>query len=628
MTFRPDINGLRAIAVLAVLLFHFNSAWLPGGFAGVDVFFVISGYLMTAIILNGIHNNKFSLLRFYLSRANRIIPPLAVLCIAVGLWGYFFLPVYDFRVVGRDIVGSLTFTSSIIFGLKQDYFEGSSNFLLHTWSLSTEWQFYIVYPVLLLLVHRYLGNKHLKTVLILGFVLSFVISIYGTANFPSAAYYVLPTRAWEMLAGGLAFIFPVALSKAKCKVLEIIGLLLIVVSYITISEETPWPGYMAFLPVFGAYLVILSNTESSIFTNNSLFQLIGKWSYSIYLWHWPIAVGLTYYYVDERLVYVGFLLSILLGYLSYRFIESIRISTYQVVYKLSAYTLGISLFAGLGGFIYATNGMAFKEPLSANSLIYGGMDNNYRQDEGLALLNTTSDYNYVLIGDSKAGHLVRGILKSGEPVKLSWYADCLSMPGAYSFSQSYGNEWRDKCKNNYLIAVNDDVDVILSQRWVRDIRNSPFYCHVQPCRLASDYKLELAKQLTQFVELLGKDRRLYIVGELARPQSDTVEKCNRTQSLLSINLNCPNRGKSIDVAVDINQFLKLKSLELNNVHFIDPSLQFCKSEYCVYAVKNKSIYQPDLGHLTGLGAELTWQSILDEIKVFESTSADNSSFQG
>ena len=618
MTFRPDINGLRAIAVLAVLLFHFNSAWLPGGFAGVDVFFVISGYLMTAIILNGIHNNKFSLLRFYLSRANRIIPPLAVLCIAVGLWGYFFLPVYDFRVVGRDIVGSLTFTSSIIFGLKQDYFEGSSNFLLHTWSLSTEWQFYIVYPVLLLLVHRYLGNKYLKTALILGFVLSFVISIYGTANFPSAAYYVLPTRAWEMLAGGLAFIFPVALSKAKCKVLEIIGLLLIVVSYITISEETPWPGYMAFLPVFGAYLVILSNTESSIFTNNSLFQLIGKWSYSIYLWHWPIAVGLTYYYVDERLVYAGFLLSILLGYLSYRFIESIRISTYQVVYKLSAYVVGISLFSALGGFIYATNGMAFKEPLSANSLIYGGMDNNYRQEEGLALLNTTSDYNYVLIGDSKAGHLVRGILSSGEPVKLSWYADCLSMPEAFTYSYSYGKDWLNKCKKNYGAAIDDRADVILSQRWLRTNSRNPFFCSKDTCNLTGDYRTDLSAQLDKLITDIGVQRRLYIIGELARPASGEVEKCQRTAALLRLNLKCPTSGQSVEVAKEINQFLEAKSNEYSNVYFIDPGIPFCKGRYCVYASENKSFYQPDLGHLTGVGSEKVWQYIISEIKRFGS----------
>ena len=618
MTFRPDINGLRAIAVLAVLLFHFNSEWLPGGFAGVDVFFVISGYLMTAIILNGIHNNKFNLFKFYLSRANRIIPPLAVLCLAVGLWGYFFLPVYDFRVVGRDIVGSLTFTSSIIFGLKQDYFEGSSNFLLHTWSLSTEWQFYIIYPVLLLLVHRYLGNKHLKTALLIGFVISFAISIYGTAKFPSAAYYVLPTRAWEMLAGGLAYIFPVTLSRLKCKVVELLGLLLIVVSYAIINEDTPWPGYTAFLPVLGAYLVILANSESSIFTNNKLFQLIGKWSYSIYLWHWPIAVGLTYYYVDERLVYAGFLISILLGYLSYQFIESIKISATKVPYKLAAYGLCISLFAGLGGFIYATNGMAFKEPLSANSLIYGGMDDEYRQDEGIKLLNTTSQYNYILIGDSKAGHLVRGILQSGEPVKLSWYADCLSMPEAFTYSYSYGNDWLNKCKTNYGVAINDRADVILSQRWLRTNSRNPFFCSKDTCNLTGDYRTDLSGQLDKFIKVLGAQRRLYIIGELATPAKGDVEKCLRTAALLRIPLQCPAAGQSVDSSKVINQFLEAKSNEYSNVYFIDPGKPFCRGGYCVYASENKSFYQPDLGHLTGVGSETVWQYIISEIKRFES----------
>lgn len=614
MTFRPDINGLRAIAVLGVLLFHFDHDWLPGGFAGVDVFFVISGYLMTAIILNGIHRNKFNLFRFYLSRANRIIPPLAVLCLAVGVWGYCFLPVYDFRVVGRDIVGSLTFTSSIIFGLKQDYFEGSSNFLLHTWSLSTEWQFYIIYPVLLLLAHRYIGNRHLKTALLIGFVISFAISIYGTAKFPSAAYYVLPTRAWEMLAGGLAYIFPVTLSRLKCKALELLGLLLIVVSYAAINEDTPWPGHMAFLPVLGAYLVILANSGSSIFTNNKLFQLIGKWSYSIYLWHWPIAVGLTYYYVDERMVYAGFLLSILLGYLSYQFIESIKISATKVTYKLVAYGLCISLFAGLGGFIYATNGMAFKEKLEANSLIPGGLDNDYQQKEGVALLNTTKDYSYVLIGDSKAGHLVRGILESGEPIKLSWYADCLSMPSAFSYSHSYGRDWRKKCEKNLLNAIYDSKDVIISQRWARNATVSPFYCSTVKCSLSETYEEELRNQLREFIYLLGSERKLFIIGELARPQNGIVEKCNRSQTLLKINLNCPARGKSVDVAKDINHLLAEISINYENVYFIDPRTPFCDKDTCIYAYNNRPLYQVDLGHLTGLGSEILWDYVLAEIK--------------
>jgi len=614
LTFRPDINGLRAIAVLGVLLFHFDPDWLPGGFAGVDVFFVISGYLMTAIILNGIHSNKFNLFRFYLSRANRIIPPLAVLCFAVGLWGYFFLPVYDFRVVGRDIVGSLTFTSSIIFGLKQDYFEGSSNFLLHTWSLSTEWQFYIIYPVLLLLVHRYIGNRHLKTALLIGFVVSFITSIYGTAKFPSAAYYVLPTRAWEMLAGGLAYIYPVTLSRFKCKALELLGLLLIVVSYAAINEDTPWPGHMAFLPVLGAYLVILANSDSSIFTNNKLFQQIGKWSYSIYLWHWPIAVGLTYYFVDERLVYVGFLTSILLGYLSYQFIESIKISATKVPYKLAAYGLCISLFAGLGGFVYTTNGMAFKEKLEANSLIPGGMDNNYQVNEGLLLLNTISEYDYVLIGDSKANHLVRGILRSGEAIKLSWYADCISMPTAYSFSHSYGNDWRENCEKNILNAIHDSSDVILSQRWVRNSNRSPFYCSEQHCNLSGIFEEDLNTQLAQFVNLISADRKLFIIGELARPQDDLVEKCNRTQYLLKIDLNCPSRSQSVDVAKKANKLLKEFSMNYENVFFIDPAIPFCERYKCVYSLDNLNLYQKDLGHLTGLGSELTWEYIISEIK--------------
>ena len=148
-SFRQDINGLRAIAVIAVVLFHFNASWMPGGFAGVDVFFVISGFLMTGIIFRGIEQENFSILKFYVARANRIIPALAVLCLVLLVFGWFYLTPLDYKALGKHAASSVAFLSNIIYWRESGYFDAASHekWLLHTWSLSVEWQFYILYPL-------------------------------------------------------------------------------------------------------------------------------------------------------------------------------------------------------------------------------------------------------------------------------------------------------------------------------------------------------------------------------------------------------------------------------------------------------------------------------------------------
>ena len=163
MQFREDINGLRAIAVIAVVLFHFNSSWMPGGFAGVDVFFVISGFLMTGIIFKGLEQQKFSILRFYVARANRIIPALAILCIILLILGWFYLTPQDYKALGKHAASSVTFVSNVTYWLESGYFDAlaSEKWLLHTWSLSVEWQFYLIYPLVLVFWSLINGPKAL-----------------------------------------------------------------------------------------------------------------------------------------------------------------------------------------------------------------------------------------------------------------------------------------------------------------------------------------------------------------------------------------------------------------------------------------------------------------------------------
>jgi peptidoglycan/LPS O-acetylase OafA/YrhL len=328
LQFRKDINGLRAIAVIAVVLFHFNASWLPGGFAGVDVFFVISGFLMTGIIFRGIEQENFSILKFYVSRANRIIPALAVLCLVLLVFGWFYLNPIDYKALGKHVVSSMSFLSNITYWKESGYFDAASHtkWLLHTWSLSAEWQFYIIYPLVLVAMRKFMSIKAMKVTVFLGTILGLIFCVIATYKWHNAAYYLLPTRAWEMMIGGVAYLYPIALKDERKKLLEFFGLALIITSYFLISKDNPWPGYLAIFPVLGTFLIIQAQRNDSIITSNLIFQKLGAWSYSIYLWHWPFVVAIYFYSLSEFFIYFGIVLSILLGFISNKYIEKTKFS--------------------------------------------------------------------------------------------------------------------------------------------------------------------------------------------------------------------------------------------------------------------------------------------------------------
>lgn len=365
MHFRKDINGLRAIAVIAVVIFHFFPELIPGGFAGVDVFFVISGYLMTGIIFRGIEQKNFSLSYFYIARANRIIPTLAVVCSVMLLFGWFYLNPIDYSTLARHSLASLAFVSNIVYCFGAGYFGEKAHtlWLLHTWSLSVEWQFYIFYPIVLVVFAKFLSFKNLKYLVVMATILSFLISAGFTPHYKDPAFFLLPTRAWEMLLGGLAFLYPMKLDQLKSKLVEITGLLLILATYFLADETLVWPGYLALAPVLGTFFIIQAQQNESFLTSNAMFQKLGSWSYSIYLWHWPLAVFIYYHTLPMTWSLLGMTASVVLGYLSYRFIEKIRfknnftdIKSYLTCYPI----LATMVLAAISAYIYLNNGIYFR----------------------------------------------------------------------------------------------------------------------------------------------------------------------------------------------------------------------------------------------------------------------------
>jgi peptidoglycan/LPS O-acetylase OafA/YrhL len=326
MEFRADINGLRAWAVALVVLYHFGVPGFSGGFVGVDVFFVISGYLMTAIIVGKQAAGQFSVTGFYLSRARRIVPALAVLCLTLLLFGWSWLGALDYRTLGQHALAAIAFISNFVFENEAGYFDAVSyeKWLLHTWSLSVEWQFYLLYPLLLVAVRRVRPGAVPAALWLLA-AASLLLSALLTPAAPAKAFFLLPARVWELLAGGLVYLYGDRVPRGPwpARVLETLGLGLILLAGTVLADQARWPGVMALVPVLGTVLVMLAARPDSPATANPVAQAVGRWSYSIYLWHWPLLVGAHYFGLGLDAVATAALVlaSVLLGGLSFRYVE-------------------------------------------------------------------------------------------------------------------------------------------------------------------------------------------------------------------------------------------------------------------------------------------------------------------
>jgi peptidoglycan/LPS O-acetylase OafA/YrhL len=324
--FRKDINGLRAIAVVAVILYHFGVTGWAGGFVGVDVFFVISGYLMTEIITSRINNKTFSIYGFYLARAQRIIPALAALCGTLLISGWFFLPSSELQELGSQVKSSLLFISNQKFMADAGYFDSSSQekWLLHSWSLSVEWQFYLIFPLYILAISKITKTqKHLVYFVALIVVTSYAAAHLAAKNHSAFNFFSFATRAWEMGIGGVVYLLPKKLNdRCHSTILGLAGFSAIIASIFLMSEGGDWPGPTTLLPVLGCAIVIYANANSRLLSN-SIAQWLGKISYSLYLWHWPIVVALVYLQLHDSLMGItaGICATLLLGALSHAAFE-------------------------------------------------------------------------------------------------------------------------------------------------------------------------------------------------------------------------------------------------------------------------------------------------------------------
>lgn len=362
MDYRREIDGLRALAVLPVILFHAGFETFSGGFVGVDVFFVISGYLITTIILAELKQGKFSIINFYERRARRILPALFLVMFVCMPFAWLWLMPSDMKDFSQSLIAVSLFSSNILFWRESGYFDAAAELkpLLHTWSLAVEEQYYVLFPLFLMMAWR-CGRRWMLLLLAVIFLAGLSLAQWASVAEPAAAFYLLPTRGWELLIGAFAAFY---LSKADRTVFKQatsevggwLGVFLILYAVFTYSKAVPFPGLFALVPTIGAALVILfASRETSVgrLVGNKALVGVGLLSYSAYLWHQPLFAfarhqGLTEH--DKFVFLTLSVLSIVLAYFSWRFVEAPFRSGKAVgrtmVWLLSS--VGLAFFASVG----------------------------------------------------------------------------------------------------------------------------------------------------------------------------------------------------------------------------------------------------------------------------------------
>ncbi len=431
INYRPELDGLRAIAVLAVLSYHakisiLGNALTPGGFLGVDIFFVLSGYLISSIIVKSTNSGDFSFFDFYIKRIKRIIPALSLVLLVSSFVAYKILLPDSFLSFGKSMFATLFFISNVFFYHEDSYVSEASDMkpLLHTWSLSVEWQFYLLFPVVLLFIIRILKSKSLYIIIAL-WLISFAISVFQAKHDADAAFFLLPSRSWELLSGTVVAL----INRRENNSIAMVGLVLIILSIFLMNDNMEHPSWLTLFPVIGTCAIILCSGEKSIIRkilSMKSIVFIGMVSYSLYLWHQPIFVFFRIVYGEVTNVIGLFLiiLAFIIATASYYLLEKpLRVSKYNWVKKsyIVFSLLSILLFCL---YINKKNGDLSRLPLKVQDIYYNYDELEFRRLKGNLGANlrsgvvsdscylrdpyqacTSGDASWVTIGDSYAGTL-------------------------------------------------------------------------------------------------------------------------------------------------------------------------------------------------------------------------------
>jgi len=644
--YRSDIDGLRAIAILSVLIFHLNPKYLSGGFVGVDIFFVISGFLITSLIKKEIEETaSFSFKNFYIRRVKRLLPALFFSLILTTIFAALILSPTHLSSFGLSQISSIFSVSNFYFWIESDYFDVESKLkpLLHTWSLSVEEQFYFIWPLTLILLLK-VGRK----IFIYSFLIFLVFfSLYLNLKFQdgnihiinkyftdwkeyfengkSTLFFMLPFRTYEFILGAsLVWILNYKINiKYFYDVLFIIGLILIGYSIFYLDENIIFPSYYGFIPTIGATIIIYTGnrTRLNFILSNKIMVGIGLISYSLYLFHWPIIVFWNYLNPTPSLIdntIISFI-SLLLAYLSYRFIEQPfrrnKFINYSFISKIFIFGLPIVLIF-ISWSMYIHNGWKWR----INSPVFenvGDSKDFHKKFYGVAGypsflgVNTFNSADIVLLGDSHGMHYAEGIYKLiAEPNKYNLYiaagTSCFALP---NFTRTtVGNDWDNLCKN----ALNKGLDfvkkgnhpiVVVSESWLFQFGVAGILDE-NGKRIDKKVTIEDIKEgILNLKKLIGNSQ-LVVIGNVPGAGYNLYDIFSRPKPIFFTKFNPENYYYSTPLKqnLDFNNELKNFSNDTKQFIFLDPHDILCKNNKCKNITNDKNLIYSDAYHLSKYGS--------------------------
>jgi peptidoglycan/LPS O-acetylase OafA/YrhL len=470
LKYRAEIDGLRALAVVPVILFHAGFELFSGGFVGVDVFFVISGYLITTILIEDIENKRFSIVNFYERRARRILPALTFILLVSTLISYFILYPSDFEEYSKSLLSVVLFVSNLFFWRESDYFATASELtpLLHTWSLAVEEQYYVLFPIFLILAWRFGKNRVFWMIVVMA-AISLLLSEWGWRNKAAANFYLAPTRAWELFSGSIAAFVVQKQSVQKNNLLALTGLTAIIFSIFFYDETTPFPSVYALVPVLGTVFLVLyadRTTFAAKLLSTKSFVGVGLISYSAYLWHQPLMalyrrkVGVELHPIESlSIIFLVFILSVL----TWKYVEK-PFRKRETVSKKVIFLSSITSLVFLGAIavaIITTNGASFRFQLPSppkewvdikchGAVRVAQYNDELRECLGDGTPSTTGDI--YLIGDSHAAQITFALSKVAMARGVNFYF--INTESNDDFPRSF---WAREVANDRILNHVSDV---------------------------------------------------------------------------------------------------------------------------------------------------------------------------
>jgi peptidoglycan/LPS O-acetylase OafA/YrhL len=620
MTYRRDIDGLRGIAVLSVILFHAGFSWFQGGFIGVDVFFVISGYLITSIIQKEIDGGSFTLVNFYERRVRRIMPALFVTIVITWIAALLLYMPPEFKSYSASVATTAAFVSNILFWRQGGYFAGPAEIkpLLNIWSLAVEEQFYLLFPVTMVFLARF-RHKTRLFVICLILVTSLTLSIWSTSHAPGAAFFLTPSRAWELMLGAvLAFDFlKVSQSRWIAESASITGLSMIVWSVFSFSSKTHFPGAKAAIPCLGAAFLIYSGlsvkTAIGRILGSQPLVFVGLISYSLYLFHWPVFAFVRYYWILPLPVYVRIAVlffSTVAALLSWRYIEKPFRSVHKRISRRelclgAAVASAVFLVIGLIG--YVNEGFPRRYPGYVH-LQYRDRLGEYNErncfllsDQELSewkgdqcLLSKRGLPTALLWGDSFAAHLVPGI--KANTSLMDYDVLQYSVAGCAPILDRESS-WRSGCRAAAEEALEivknfSVVRVILAVRWDTE------------CRYYDDFFVSIRNTIAA---LHSRGVEVLIIG-----QSPTFTFWDSLDVQYRLTISHRQSSNFYPFLSFGDEFISSIRKELAGIPLVDPMEVLCRPQACQILANGKPLYI-DGAHLSVLGSTILIRAIAEEL---------------